>query len=125
MTLWLLAALLTKHFVADFPLQGPRHYLNKGHYGRWGGIEHALIHAVLTAFILLWFAPLWLTLVLALAEAVVHYHADWARMRLNAATGWTPDNGGKYWWLLGFDQWLHNATYVAIALAVRSVISSQ
>lgn len=72
-----------KHFICDYPLQFPRHYLNKGTYGKWGGIEHALIHAAGTFLILGFWA--------AIIDLIVHYHVDWAKMRLNAryaVQGW-------------------------------------
>ena len=73
-----------KHFVCDFPLQRAYQYKNKGTYGHPGGILHAAIHgggilAVCTAFGL----PIWL----AFADAVIHYHIDWAKIRLNAHWG--------------------------------------
>ncbi len=45
MTMELLLALFTKHFVCDFPLQAfPFMYRNKGTYGHPGGLLHAYIH---------------------------------------------------------------------------------
>lgn len=120
MAAWLFLALLTKHFVADFPLQFPRHYLAKGIYGRWGGYEHVLIHAALTFLVLVFFRihPVDLIVALSCGEAFAHYHIDWAKMNLNRHWNLKPDNSEKFWWLLGFDQWLHHATYAAIVLIV-------
>lgn len=44
--LLLLLLLQIKHLVIDFLLQGPYQYLNKGTYGHWGGIQHAINHMV-------------------------------------------------------------------------------
>ena len=117
--LWLIAALLTKHFIADFPLQFPRHYLNKGTYGHRGGIEHAAIHAGFTFLILIHVFP-WAALFVSPIEGVAHYHIDWAKMNLNERYGWGPNNSEYFWWLLGFDQWLHGMTYVAIVWLVMA-----
>lgn len=109
---WLIFWLVTKHFIVDFPLQGPYQYRNKGTYGHPGGILHALLHGAATLLILAWSTP-WFGEIAA-AEAIAHYHIDWAKMRLNARMGWNPDNSEYFWWLLGFDQWLHYCCYVAI-----------
>ena len=52
-----------------------------------------------------------LTLVMLLAEAVVHYHIDWAKDGLNRRLGATPDRRA-FWVLAGTDQGLHQLTYV-------------
>lgn len=99
-------AFIGKHFLADFPLQPPYQWMNKGKYGHPGGLLHAGIHGAFTLAILYEFdMPLWL----AAVDAVIHYHVDWAKMQLP----WKPDN--KYfWWALGVDQMLHYLTYVGI-----------
>lgn len=104
-----------KHFLCDFPLQGPYQYKNKGTYFHPGGLLHAAIHVAgtLAVFALLgWFYVdlLWL----ALLEGFIHYHIDWAKMRINAAKGWGPTTHEEFWWLLGYDQLLHQLTYLAM-----------
>jgi hypothetical protein len=104
-------AFFIKHFVCDFPLQWAYQYKNKGTYGHPGGILHAGIHGAGTAIVCMMFGlPLWL----ALVDAVVHYHIDWAKMRLNAHWKLKSDNSEYFWWLLGFDQLLHYLTYGAL-----------
>ena len=110
---YILAALLTKHLICDFPLQVPFHYLNKGTYGHPGGLAHAGIHVVGTFFVLCLFAPA-LAVYLALVDGIVHYHMDWAKMNINKHYGWKPDNSEYFWWLVGFDQWVHCMTYIGI-----------
>jgi hypothetical protein len=111
----LIALLMTKHCVCDFLLQVPYHYLNKGKYGHPGGIAHAGIHVVGTFLALaaggitLAVATLW-----AFVDGIVHYHADWAKMRINSYYKWNAMNSERFWWLLGFDQWVHSITYVVI-----------
>ena len=102
----IMSLMIVKHFICDFVLQYPRHYLNKGTYGKWGGIEHALIHGVATAIIL---NPL-----LGLIDALIHYHIDWAKMSINKKMGWKPDNSEHFWTFLGLDQLLHYLTYVGL-----------
>lgn len=116
MTILLLLALFQlKHFICDFPLQGPFHYKNKGMYGHAGGLEHALIHGIGTFLILAFFVSWPLGFVLALGEMIFHYHLDWAKMNINAARGWGPTTHERFWWLLGLDQALHQVSYIVIA----------
>ena len=104
-----LTLLIIKHFICDFPLQFPIHYLNKGTYGHRGGIYHAAIHAVGTLIVCSIIGlPLWYMIV----DFVVHYHIDYFKMRLNSYWKLKPDNSEYFWWLLGIDQMLHYLTYV-------------
>lgn len=109
----LLALFGIKHFVIDFPLQRAYQYQNKGTYGHPGGLFHAGLHGMGTWFCLFWINPFWATL-MAVFDAFVHYHIDWAKMRLNAHFGWGPTTHEEFWILLGFDQLLHWLTYVLI-----------
>ncbi len=111
--LLLVLLLFTKHFVVDFPLQHRYQYSNKGTYGHPGGILHAVLHGVGTYLCFVWFAPM-AAVYLALIDTVVHYHIDWAKMNLNSRFGWGPQTHEQFWWLLGFDQYLHAITYVAL-----------
>ena len=113
-TIVILIALFTKHFIVDFPLQTRFQYSNKGTYLHPGGLLHAGLHAVGTWLALGWYAPeaaLWL----AWVDGIIHYHIDWAKMNLNSKLGWGPTTDEQFWWLLGFDQYLHALTYIWIA----------
>lgn len=115
MVLVALAYLLVKHTVADFVLQTRYQFANKYIYGHAGGALHAAIHVLLTMPIFLLLPPASLATVATVAagEFLIHYHVDYfkelavQRLRLN-----TGDAG--YWWALGFDQLLHQMTYLAI-----------
>lgn len=109
-----LIAFAIKHFVVDFILQREYQWRNKGTYGHMGGIEHATLHAFATLVILFFFTSFDIALMLALLDGVIHYHIDWAKMKLNAVTGWKPDTHPEFWWLLGLDQLLHSLTYILI-----------
>lgn len=104
-----------KHFLADFVWQSPYQYLNKGKYGHPGGILHAFIHGAATFFIL---PGIGLALILAVAEAVIHYHIDWAKVKINTRYNLKADNSKYFWWLLGADQLLHQLTYAMLICAV-------
>lgn len=120
--------LFFKHFIIDFPLQGPYQYLNKGTYGHPGGILHAFLHMVGTVLFLGPVLLMWgfsadegsfqLFGLIVLLEGVLHYHIDWAKMNIINVMGWEPTNSEQFWWLLGLDQFLHYMTYAAIIFAL-------
>lgn len=119
----LLIFLQIKHFLADFPLQSPYHYKNKGTYGHPGGIEHALIHGSGTWGLLAIFGFPLLGMIVCFVEAIIHYHIDWAKVQLSKNKEWSAHKGthlevytDKYFYALGFDQLLHQLTYLGIAL---------
>ena len=109
--------LFIKHFVCDFPLQACAWmYRNKGTYGHMGGITHAMLHGFGT-FTVLYF---WLGIdawVFAVADTVIHYHIDWAKMNVSVRFNLKADNSEWFWIMLGFDQLLHHLTYFAIVAA--------
>lgn len=106
-----LLLLFTKHFIIDFLLQKPYQYLNKGTYGHPGGILHAGLHGLGTFLCFIFFAPA-LAFFVAVADTVIHYHIDWAKVKINSIMEWKPDRHEQYWWLLGLDQYLHALTYI-------------
>jgi hypothetical protein len=115
---YLLIALQLKHFIIDFPLQTRYQWSNKGTYGHPGGILHAALHGLGTGAILLYFTGNGsLAVLLAALDTIVHYHIDWAKMRINARMGWTPANP-NFWVLLGLDQFLHQLTYILIVFTL-------
>ena len=109
------AVLMFKHAVADFYLQTPYQYLNKGKYGHPGGIIHAGIHTALTPLVYLVLLPgsLLIAAGLALGEFVVHYHIDGLKEQFTHRNGWTTSDRG-FWFALGTDQLVHGLTYLGI-----------
>jgi hypothetical protein len=116
------AVLLFKHAVADFYLQTPYQYSNKGKYGHPGGIVHAGIHTALTPLVYLVLAPGSLVLAgaIALGEFLLHYHIDWVKEQVTHRNGWTAQDRG-FWYALGTDQFLHGLTYLAIVAVLVAV----
>jgi hypothetical protein len=55
-----------------------------------------------------------LSIMLAAFDMLVHYHIDWAKMKVTKRYDLQPDNSERFWILLGFDQWLHHVTYFMI-----------
>jgi hypothetical protein len=107
--------LMMKHTAADFFLQTPYQYCNKGIYGHPGGFLHAGIHVALTPLVYLVIAPASLLLAasIALGEFIVHYHIDWAKEQITRRAGYTPQTP-RFWHALGVDQLLHGLTYLVI-----------
>lgn len=109
----LMTVMAIKHFCADFLFQTAAIARGKAAQRRWLAplLLHALGHATLTLVVaLLAFPRLWWV---AAVEFVVHAGIDRAKViagnRARIDTSMTA-----YWWLLGFDQMLHQLTNVAI-----------
>jgi hypothetical protein len=114
--LGLLVAMTLKHYVADFLLQTT--WMVRGKEARAGWLAplglHLLCHAGLTLAVALAFKPaLWW---LALADLAVHGLVDRAKALACRRGGWDPSRR-EFWWLLGFDQLLHQLTNIALAAA--------
>jgi hypothetical protein len=110
----IISLLFLKHFIVDFPLQNSFQYLNKGTYGHLGGVLHSLNHAAFTLMIFSYFAGTYFGLFVASIDFLVHYHVDWAKVKLNKKMGWGPTTHEQFWWLLGLDQLLHALTYIGL-----------
>jgi hypothetical protein len=105
-----------KHFVADFLLQTNWIAHGKERSEGWFAplAVHVLCHAALTLVIALAIAPrLWW---LAPVDLVVHAAIDRGKSVVAHRGGWDPSQGA-FWWLIGFDQFLHQATNIALAAA--------
>lgn len=103
-----------KHLVADFLLQPPYMYKNKGTYGHSGGLLHVMLHGWFTfmVFAILDVPAAPIAYGIVIAEMLIHYHIDWAKMNLNRVMGWAPNTSEYFWMLLGVDQFLHLMTYL-------------
>lgn len=113
-----------KHFIIDFPLQGPFQYQNKGTWGHPGGIQHAAQHGIGTIAVCLPVLglaslddPIKVIIsstLLGLLDGVIHYVVDWGKMNINRIKGWGPTTHEEFWWLLGLDQLAHLLTYAGL-----------
>ena len=113
------AVLMVKHAVADFYLQTPYQYLNKGTYGHPGGLLHSAIHVALTPLVYLVLVPgsLLIAGAIALGEFDAHYHIDWLKEQIVRRNGMTMQDPG-FWHALGTDQLVHGLTYLVIVAAL-------
>jgi hypothetical protein len=119
--LWLMAALLIKHFFSDFPMQ-TAFMLRKGQRDGWAVplLAHSSVHGALTLAILLLFGAGWLAVALASAEVTAHFAIDRIKAHPDLGGRWTPANP-YFWWALGADQLAHGLCYVAICAAIGGV----
>ena len=116
-----LALLFTvKHYAADFVLQTS--WIAHGKDARTGWVAplaiHVLIHGGLALAIVLAVQPrLWW---LALVDMAVHFVVDRGKSLVGRWGAWNVQSA-RYWWLLGFDQLLHQATNIGLAAALLSL----
>lgn len=113
--LLIILLLQIKHFVLDFLYQPPYQWRNKGTLGHPGGLLHAGQHALVTGLLAVLFVQPLLALYLSLIEFILHYMIDWSKMNINKMMDWKADKNQEFWWLLGFDQFLHQLTYIFLA----------
>lgn len=107
-----------KHYVADYFLQPAWMLGGKGDFRRLGGYAHAGVHVALSAVVLLLAgAPSPILALLAVAEYVVHYALDYAKVRYSRGVHIDTDPR-RFWALHGADQLAHQLTYAAMIYAV-------
>lgn len=107
-----------KHYIADYFLQPGWMLGGKGDFRQLGGYAHAGAHAGLTGLVLLLAGtPLpWLAGIV-LAEFVVHYLLDYAKIHYSKGVHFDAQPR-RFWSLHGLDQIGHQLTYGAIIYAV-------
>ena len=115
----ILLLLQVKHLIIDWIWQPAYEHQNKGIYGHWGGIRHALKHALGTAQCFIWFVPISSISLIFVIDFCVHYHIDWAKVNLSSTFN-TKDP--QFWWLTGIDQFLHQITYIGLIWMCLSLI---
>jgi len=121
MVIVLILLLFTKHFIFDFVYQPPYQWQNKGTYGHWGGLVHALQHGIATWLILAIYIPWYSAALLCALEMAFHYHIDYFKMNINRIYGWKCNTHNEFWILTGADQYLHALTYIWIVWEVTRV----
>ncbi len=120
-TLLALTYLMFKHMIADFILQKPYQFLNKGTYGHLGGILHAGIHAIMSLPVFFFLPPatMFWAMAIIFGEFIAHYHIDWIKEQSVKKFAWAPDQQ-NFWTALGIDQFAHALTYIAIVWSLTA-----
>src|SRR5688572_26349284 len=107
-----------KHYIADYFLQPAWILVGKGDIRHPGGYAHAGIHAVLSGVVLLIAGtPLPLLAGLVVAEWVVHYILDYAKIHYSHGVH-VDTSPRRFWALHGIDQITHQLTYAAMIYVV-------
>jgi hypothetical protein len=117
-----------KHLIADYYLQFPYMYLNKGKSTGWIKplVDHSFIHAAMTMMILciyfltykidsLNFNDMIMFLLLPLFDFVTHFITD----RWKARKKDRPDQS-KFWISLGIDQMIHHIVGIIIIFGITT-----
>jgi hypothetical protein len=115
----LLFLLVVKHFIADFGLQSEHQVGQKGKYGASGGIEHAMVHAVLTTIVLAAFVEFpHVAIMLGIFDGLVHYHIDYIKARFGSRDA----NTKLFWFQLGLDQMCHYIFYIWLVWVLNDLL---
>lgn len=120
-----------KHLIADYYLQFPYMYENKGKDKGWVGplIDHSLVHAVSTLIIVsIYFIltnvpsevgstyAMIATSLIFLFDAVTHFLIDrWKAIKK------TNPSESRFWRLLGIDQFLHHIVGIIIIYSIAKI----
>jgi hypothetical protein len=92
----------------------------QGIYGHPGGLIHAGIHALTSMVVFLLIAPSFaLGAAIVIGEFVIHYHIDWMKEQTVKRRKWMFPQA-EFWWVFGFDQFLHQFTYLGIVAILAS-----
>jgi len=114
--LLMLVLLQVKHWYIDFVNQTMEEVHSKGIYGDSAGIDHSAKQGIGTMIAILCVTGMdYIAFagVLAFIDFVLHYHIDWAKINLNKRRNYTVEHP-HFWLWLGFDQMLHQLTYLFI-----------
>jgi hypothetical protein len=110
-------ALAAKHYVVDFVLQSDWMARGKERTHGWSGplAVHAGLHGLGMLLIVLLARPeLWW---LAPADLVIHAGIDRGKALASLRLRW-PVSDPRFWWLMGFDQFLHQVTNVVLGTLI-------
>lgn len=117
----LLVLLQIKHFLADFPFQ-TEYMLRKTAKDNWlfPLLSHAFAHGLGTAIVLTLILKPGMSIgsiyLLGLLDLLCHFFIDLWKARFARY----PISDKRFWIALGFDQFLHQLTYLLIAALVYS-----
>ena len=118
--LLLLVLLQNKHWYIDFVNQSMEEVVSKGIYGDSAGIAHSAKQGIGTMLAVLCVTGteyVAFAAVIAFIDFVLHYHIDWAKININKKKNYTVEHP-EFWMWLGFDQLLHQLTYLFIVWMV-------
>lgn len=108
-----------KHWIIDFLNQSNKEIVGKKIYGNLSGIGHSLKHGLGTTICALFVLDFELyniifAFILGNVDFILHYHIDWYKSNY----GESDPSKKQFWNWLGFDQMLHQITYIFLALMI-------
>lgn len=116
----LLVLLQIKHWYIDFVNQTMAEVHGKGIYGNVLGIWHSAKQGLGTLLAILLITGTGFiveAVLIALLDFVIHYHTDWAKININKKKNYTVETP-EFWVWLGFDQLVHQLTYLLVLYLV-------
>jgi hypothetical protein len=117
---FLLIAFQLKHFLADYPLQMNAYM--QGKFNREGWVmpllSHVAVHGFFTLLICLVFVPVWLAVVLSVADMTIHFVMDRIKASPDLLGRYKDKDQPAYWNTLGLDQAVHHLTHYGIILTI-------
>jgi hypothetical protein len=117
-TIVLLFLFQVKHWYADFKIQTYMQTVKKGIWLNPVGISHSVDHMWGSMLALLIFSIImtpiiwWLIILVAMAEAIVHYIIDFTKVKYGCKDNTKP----QFWNQFGLDQLAHQTCYLLIVL---------
>ena len=121
-TIVLLFLFQVKHWYADFKIQTYMQTVKKGIWLNPVGISHSVDHMWGSMLALLVFSIIitpiiwWLIILIAIAEAVIHYIIDFTKVKYGCKDNTKP----QFWNQFGLDQLAHQTCYLLIVLYLLS-----
>ena len=108
-----LILILLKHFIVDWVIQTDEMANEKGHKPTLLFL-HGLEHAIGTFMVGIFFISVVKIVMIAMMEILIHCAIDFIKSRIMGYTKWQfPEK--KFLISMGFDQLLHQLTYIAFA----------
>jgi hypothetical protein len=114
LVLFILGLLLIKHYIADWIMQTTRIALEKGTNASLL-LLHSLHHIIGTAMVLIWFVEPFPLLLICISEFILHSVIDYVKS-CPTMLGQYKYPTQQYFIWMGFDQLLHQLSYLAIVV---------
>lgn len=116
-----IAAMLIKHYLSDFIFQTETIVSKKGSNPRYL-LLHSLHHALASFIVVILFFDLSLAALIFIAEMLIHTILDWIKANPNLLGRYQPPTT-QFFIVFGFDQLLHQLTYLGYAYFLFTFIS--
>lgn len=123
--LLLILLLMLCHWAADFTHLSTPWMINAKQYGKplFPILIHALVHAVLMGFVLMFFTDINKVIMLAGFELITHFIIDVWKGRMNGRfPALSKTDNPFHWWLFGIDQFFHQLVIIVMVFWLNDLI---